>query len=167
MSARIVASIRDHPRSRGEYRTGGASVCVGLGSSPLSRGIQACMGPTHAAQGIIPALAGNTYPQGRLASRGRDHPRSRGEYLDGMVYTDQAKGSSPLSRGIRAAAGVSGPVGGDHPRSRGEYVATELEKTNELGSSPLSRGIRVQREKRTLRRGSSPLSRGIPMMFMS
>ena len=112
---------------------------------------------------------------------GWDHPRSRGEYLDGMVYTDQAKGSSPLSRGIRAAAGVSGPVGGiipalagntwvmsvhvrrawDHPRSRGEYVATELEKTNELGSSPLSRGIRVQREKRTLRRGSSPLSRGI------
>ena len=72
-------------------------------------------------------------------------------------------GSSPLSRGIRAAdddgdegrgiipalAGNTGSAAAlavttrDHPRSRGEYMARCCAQFTESGSSPLSRGIRT------------------------
>ena len=71
-------------------------------------------------------------------------------------------GSSPLSRGIRAAVWARvRPLGiipalagnttqrldegdgpGDHPRSRGEYAEVSIPPELLGGSSPLSRGIR-------------------------
>ena len=75
--------------------------------------------------------------------------------------TAAAKGSSPLSRGIRAARRAPCPInriipalagntwrltclvtpGWDHPRSRGEYPTNPAPTCPEQGSSPLSRGI--------------------------
>ena len=71
---------RDHPRSRGEYEADGCYDVVGDGSSPLSRGILACVHHGDAVVRIIPALAGNTLWGGHEGPARRDHPRSRGEY---------------------------------------------------------------------------------------
>ena len=97
-------------------------------------------------RGIIPALAGNTVPAGVSDSRWWDHPRSRGEYRDIDRPSDDAGGSSPLSRGIlkeifenqnelRIIPALAGnTIHGrstpsdrpDHPRSRGEYHTWSL-----------------------------------------
>ena len=53
-------SVRDHPRSRGEYPPGCASANADGGSSPLSRGIRNPRVPVLRRRRIIPALAGNT-----------------------------------------------------------------------------------------------------------
>ena len=132
-----------------------------LGSSPLSRGIHSPRRVAPAGGGIIPALAGNTRAPWPGICRSRDHPRSRGEYIGVHRWAPRARGSSPLSRGIRvrlsvwrdrigiipALAGntpVSGAVArptGDHPRSRGEYPCVAWVHFLPQGSSPLSRGI--------------------------
>ena len=71
-----------------------------LGSSPLSRGIQAKKLLKAIRTGIIPALAGNTSTSRPRPALATDHPRSRGEYwFNGFPWEDKA-GSSPLSRGI-------------------------------------------------------------------
>ena len=131
------------------------------GSSPLSRGIRlrACSGLLEG--GIIPALAGNTFPQYEDETMISDHPRSRGEY-HGQGYAIPARGgSSPLSRGILrrprwlpssrwiipALAGNTAAMASrsararDHPRSRGEYLWVLDVWRPVDGSSPLSRGI--------------------------
>ena len=151
----------DHPRSRGEYGEREAVSCIGLGSSPLSRGIPFLGSNNSINKRIIPALAGNTPAPPVVASTIADHPRSRGEYYQMATEEHQAKGSSPLSRGIRgpgegelrlpgiipALAGNTRRSGrrrsprSDHPRSRGEYRLLEPPARVQEGSSPLSRGI--------------------------
>ena len=55
-----VQSIRDHPRSRGEYMVDVPELVQWQGSSPLSRGIPIYSRGDGPLAGIIPALAGNT-----------------------------------------------------------------------------------------------------------
>ena len=133
--------IRDHPRSRGEYRVNAARSRGGHGSSPLSRGIHIGGPDRNPGAGIIPALAGNT-PSWRSRTGGiSDHPRSRGEYTSDRSPDQPVTGPSPLSRGIhprphppsrpvRIIPALAGNThsrppprmsGRDHPRSRGEY----------------------------------------------
>ena len=131
------------------------------GSSPLSRGIPQMMSLMGSADGIIPALAGNTTGSKTPEIINGDHPRSRGEYQSSGPSAPQSRGSSPLSRGIPptscpqlppvriipALAGntkASAPavhIRSDHPRSRGEYVDSLPPDVFTPGSSPLSRGI--------------------------
>ena len=133
------------------------------GSSPLSRGILNHSRNRFSSLRIIPALAGNTCASTWSAAGTTDHPRSRGEYGTPSEHTEPVDGSSPLSRGIRAAdddgdegrgiipalAGNTGSAAAlavttrDHPRSRGEYMARCCAQFTESGSSPLSRGIRT------------------------
>ena len=135
-------TLRDHPRSRGEYRIGGKHAEAGQGSSPLSRGIRIDRDLSLRDIRIIPALAGNTKPRQCGDGAESDHPRSRGEYATAPYSHSPRGGSSPLSRGIRglyyldtikrriipALAGntlavlAMGYLEGDHPRSRGEYT---------------------------------------------
>ena len=91
----------DHPRSRGEYITGGYRNFILPGSSPLSRGIRTSRRPSHHLNRIIPALAGNTGAASRDQAKAWDHPRSRGEYYWPFWSFARRNGSSPLSRGIR------------------------------------------------------------------
>ena len=134
------------------------------GSSPLSRGIRGLPGAAQPARGIIPALAGNTPAGPRSSVSAEDHPRSHGEYLEGLRGGSSRPGSSPLSRGIRGLPGAAQPARGiipalagntalvppkrgsmwDHPRSRGEYEADSWPAIFMMGSSPLSRGIRAR-----------------------
>ena len=166
--------MRDHPRSRGEYRPYIDEDGVAQGSSPLSRGIHRRQPVRQCGAGIIPALAGNTCQRETCEFDGQDHPRSRGEYGAPQDAFPFVVGSSPLSRGIRFRPGHALPQRGiipalagntwtksavrstrpDHPRSRGEYTHPDYLRAAVVGSSPLSRGIP---------RGGSgtPRSRGI------
>ena len=133
---------QDHPRSRGEYHHRSSCEDRWPGSSPLSRGIPTRRYQAPRQRGIIPALAGNTDRAVPALSRHRDHPRSRGEYLEqqGPIRHRERiipalAGNTSISLGICRAAE-------DHPRSRGEYRALRLQTFGTRGSSPLSRGIR-------------------------
>ena len=91
---------KDHPRSRGEYPELYKNTIAGIGSSPLSRGIQSNVPKLSRSSRIIPALAGNTHTCPSSHGAYKDHPRSRGEYWKKEYNFDYATGSSPLSRGI-------------------------------------------------------------------
>ena len=90
----------DHPRSRGEYQDSLFSEPSDVGSSPLSRGIHNAGRKDVPFVRIIPALAGNTGPNGTSNRSCTDHPRSRGEYSFDHPALPGTRGSSPLSRGI-------------------------------------------------------------------
>ena len=90
-----------------------------------------------------------------------DHPRLRGEYLEGKPPLKLWLGSPPLARGIRIgfddntdAIGITPACAGntliirkfyvglrDHPRLRGEYWTDLLLRSPFKGSPPLARGI--------------------------
>ena len=156
------------------------------GSSPLARGLLLADTVLQVGLGIIPARAGFT-PRGgqrqlhlgwiipaRAGFTGRlhtlgaappDHPRSRGVYIDQSIAIANDRGSSPLARGLLAAAlGMSwreriiparagftrrgaraGRSPGDHPRSRGVYSWATCGRTASPGSSPLARGLPAPR----------------------
>ena len=138
------AAVGDHPRSRGVYCMPVCLPRVGVGSSPLARGLRGPAQQTHHVGRIIPARAGFTPARRCRGERRADHPRSRGVYPRALTTPESLWGSSPLARGlprperqdhqgrriIPARAGFTGspePTGEpapDHPRSRGVYSAT-------------------------------------------
>ena len=75
-----TATIRDHPRLRGEYIVFFSQPEAEHGSPPLARGIQNKISSFLMSIGITPACAGNTYAFIPLYGVCRDHPRLRGEY---------------------------------------------------------------------------------------
>ena len=133
-----------------------------IGSSPLARGLrrQTRLGPDP--RRIIPARAGFTAFKGFLDWIAPDHPRSRGVYMIASSTPIRIRGSSPLARGLRQAAGFDQHDLGiiparagftrvlderrrrrpDHPRSRGVYWSTRPFPGAIVGSSPLARGLR-------------------------
>jgi len=90
----------DHPRVRGEHRTGMAQSAEEAGSSPRARGAPNITSTTAPSQRIIPACAGSTEHSLALTGSVGDHPRVRGE------HPRQPAGSTPRR---------------DHPRVRGEH----------------------------------------------
>ena len=134
---------------------------LGLGSSPLARGLRRRPPPRDHDRGIIPARAGFTPgSQGRQGGL-KDHPRSRGVYGVNRERKREMNGSSPLARGLRRTVVGRGPPpriiparagfttrpgtgassSADHPRSRGVYRALTFARDSSLGSSPLARGL--------------------------
>ena len=158
------ARTRDHPRSRGVYRTRMTHSKIPRGSSPLARGLRGGPPRTIETSGIIPARAGFTRSSARTTRPWPDHPRSRGVYLATMLSGLFIGGSSPLARGllrhlyrkqrrlriIPARAGFTDHIRGrpqagvDHPRSRGVYSMGPRTAHGFLGSSPLARGLPIQ-----------------------
>ena len=94
----------DHPRSRGVYIARTAIATASRGSSPLARGLRATDTCTRGSTRIIPARAGFTTNSTRATSTWGDHPRSRGVYSALSGARPWACGSSPLARGLLAAA---------------------------------------------------------------
>ena len=152
---------RDHPRSRGVYRSDqGATTCPS-GSSPLARGLQEPGRSSRTCPGIIPARAGFTAPLDGARLPRSDHPRSRGVYCARSPSRSRRGGSSPLARGLRRGRPRLGPEvgiiparagftrapgtgtvrGRDHPRSRGVYPLQAMSLASPRGSSPLARGL--------------------------
>ena len=90
----------DHPRSRGVYDLKTSNSIHGSGSSPLARGLRTGPGARAAWAGIIPARAGFTRQGAVGHGQARDHPRSRGVYMEPWRGTSVQVGSSPLARGL-------------------------------------------------------------------
>ena len=134
-----------------------------LGSSPLARGLPGVRAAGSVPVGIIPAHAGFTPPSTATTVPCRDHPRSRGVYMNLPNRVWATSGSSPLARGlpaptlrtatairiIPASAGFTTaptrpqPPTRDHPRSRGVYPSRPVSRLPRAGSSPLARGLRA------------------------
>ena len=70
------------------------------GSSPLARGLLSGLICIIIRKGIIPARAGSTSSPPGKAPILRDHPRSRGVYIDKRAGSEDKNGSSPLARGL-------------------------------------------------------------------
>ena len=135
-------TCRDHPRVRGEHRTGLSAQSVEGGSSPRARGAHGRRRSPRFHPGIIPACAGSTGPRSPSPPRMRDHPRVRGEHRRNWSSRPRLEGSSPRARGaptsgrngfvdwgiIPACAGSTEmrgeffPTYRDHPRVRGEHL---------------------------------------------
>ena len=140
-AASTPPSSTDHPRSRGVYGAMMAWSRFGDGSSPLARGLRLSLCSRRILLGIIPARAGFTLRKDTVMCIVRDHPRSRGVYMQHPHGLESHNGSSPLARGLRARwlSGISCPriiparagftcsrshftvPHKDHPRSRGVY----------------------------------------------
>ena len=151
-----------------------------FGSSPLTRGKQACELPQAALVRLIPAHAGKTSPHTAPASAEPAHPRSRGENASTAERRSHIDGSSPLTRGKRprrrlftsglrlipAHAGKTNTrttapaLTPAHPRSRGQTQLC-LSSSSLMPAHPRSRGENPDGGKYTAgRSGSSPLTRG-------
>ena len=135
---------------------------LGVGSSPLARGLHPTVVDMALGVRIIPARAGFTQSGDGGVGAQQDHPRSRGVYAARQSSSRTASGSSPLARGLQrelsrqsgvkriiparagfTSSGSSRPVWqSDHPRSRGVYSRSGLMTTYIEGSSPLARGLR-------------------------
>ena len=160
--------LRDHPRIRGEHLAKSLTEKLGGGSSPHTRGALDCRPEGRVLMGIIPAYAGSTPPAPKSRNTGRDHPRIRGEHVDGWEGAGWARGSSPHTRGARGESGqddshgriipayagstsdrsATAGSGGDHPRIRGEHTDPLPETAPYDGSSPHTRGALRRRTRR-------------------
>ena len=146
--SRLAWVVRDHPRSRGVYRSPHGTRPHGKGSSPLARGLHIRTRHHPPKLRIIPARAGFTDCRNIIGRIHGDHPRSRGVYNPKKYEPTALSGSSPLARGLQkpalaleakariipARAGFTlmrrTPwwVHRDHPRSRGVYDAVPCER---------------------------------------
>ena len=98
---------RAHPRSRGENLLLVLPSGAVQGSSPLTRGKQPHGDSAADRLGLIPAHAGKTSCVIVWRRRVGAHPRSRGENLIWRRPDATAGGSSPLTRGKRAAVSAA------------------------------------------------------------
>ena len=151
---------RDHPRSRGVYAYVVALPSARGGSSPLARGLHRQHLGDERLGGIIPARAGFTPTAHQADGAGRDHPRSRGVYVEVINLTEREDGSSPLARGLRLrqvlarrnrgssplARGLPAAVCGDHAwhgiiPARAGFTGTSTPSQSPRQDHPRSRGV--------------------------
>ena len=178
---------RDHPRSRGVYRSASPATTPATGSSPLARGLRddgrAHYGHTQdhprsrgvydrgfitgvGGSRIIPARAGFTGRRTAGRLRARDHPRSRGVYARHRPRGLREDGSSPLARGLRASLKPDVGHVGIIP-ARAGFTGERAAEVAELGDHPRSRGVYAAGG-RSMNGddGSSPLARGLLGYFV-
>ena len=103
-SYRMIAA-GDHPRACGEHLRDFVRGELGEGSSPRLRGTRSGRARPRRRQGIIPALAGNTFWYTEIRYFSRDHPRACGEHLSPLFGLDLWQGSSPRLRGTLSPPG--------------------------------------------------------------
>ena len=130
----------DHPRIRGEHKSGSCVLLVDEGSSPHTRGAR--MGRVHdpRRRRIIPAYAGST--DGHEAHTGvvqGSSPHTRGA-PDRPARVSACGGIIPAYAGSTAALAAKPRWQGDHPRIRGEHRLASLLRVKPRGSSPHTRG---------------------------
>ena len=77
-----------------------------MGSPPHTRGILEDSAWEVGKGGITPAHAGNTRLSWSAISSARDHPRTRGEYLEVVNRILGGRGSPPHTRGIPSPSHV-------------------------------------------------------------
>ncbi|SDQ52413.1 hypothetical protein SAMN05428996_2039 [Quadrisphaera sp. DSM 44207] len=161
-SARAARAWAAHPRVRGEHKGSEYATIPVQGSSPRTRGALDPRRRGREDHGLIPAYAGSTVPRPGPRCGAGAHPRVRGEHLAYLTWVGELEGSSPRTRGARAAlqrgdvgAGLIPAYAGStqgqgreqdavqaHPRVRGEHIDREKVYEPFQGSSPRTRGAR-------------------------
>ncbi len=106
-SRRMIARFgrRDHPRACGEHVVPNRDGTDTVGSSPRLRGTPTAFASAFAANGIIPALAGNTTRSRSTRRLSWDHPRACGEHRCLLDRFACSWGSSPRLRGTPSQVG--------------------------------------------------------------
>ena len=128
------------PARAGFTRTTTSTRSTEAGSSPLARGLPVNLHLADGRVGIIPARAGFTPAPGPGLGHCRDHPRSRGVYMLVPNPAGRPGGSSPLARGLRAAAGSA--RGGERIiPARAGFTAVAVPHRRRLRDHPRSRGV--------------------------
>ena len=94
-----VFSMEAHPRSRGENPRYSRVMGAPQGSSPLTRGKRLFVARLAIPDRLIPAHAGKTCLVTRAGQSTGAHPRSRGENASALARAFASRGSSPLTRG--------------------------------------------------------------------
>ena len=94
---------KDHPRLRGEHFDNSATLKTSVGSPPPTRGTLTGTIVTENEFGITPAYAGNTRVHFDILSVNWDHPRLRGEHVNGLKVFVMCVGSPPPTRGTPLA----------------------------------------------------------------
>ena len=89
----------DHPRMRGEDKSGVAPVGKGRGSPPHARGRLGFHCTQTTSSGITPACAGKTARRTVASTSPTDHPRMRGEDRLSWATYCSGRGSPPHARG--------------------------------------------------------------------
>ena len=95
----IWGGIEDHPRIRGNSKS--CKVCAEYmaGSPPHTREQQPKAAAEYTdSQGITPAYAGTAIALQRCLNVVEDHPRIRGNSIDGKPYDPEDVGSPPHTR---------------------------------------------------------------------
>ena len=153
-------SNADHPRTCGEKTFCDDAPFLILGSPPHMRGKEIWHNLAPAQIGITPAHAGKSVEKAKEQAENQDHPRTCGEKVQTLLYTDVQKGSPPHMRGkaiqsrpddsdngiTPAHAGKSSvllkfiAVALDHPRTCGEKSAAVPMQIYIYGSPPHMRG---------------------------
>ncbi len=119
----IVMIERDHPRVRGEHRTGLARNSREAGPSPRARGAPDLAPKFRDAGGTIPACAGSTQRLIRRPAHPGDHPRVRGEHATPEERRRLDLGPSPRARGARTVGGGSDAGSWTIPACAGSTLA--------------------------------------------
>ena len=115
----------DHPRSRGEKRLFILTSSVRMGSPPLTRGKDVRLECESAEQRITPAHAGKRLHRGRARTWRKDHPRSRGEKVGGILSGIREGRITPAHAGKRWAASCRASWrAGSPPLTRGKGTRT-------------------------------------------
>ena len=135
-----LAHTRDHPRSRGVYHDAQHRKSPLPGSSPLARGLRSGGGLGLRLIRIIPARAGFTRRTGPGRRTRRDHPRSRGVYLDEDSGIVDFLGSSPLARGLPSSSARWPPSRGIIP-ARAGFTTVRTSPQCQMPDHPRSRGV--------------------------
>ena len=158
--------VKDHPRTRGDKRSGTLTLDTGAGSPPHTRGQVFAALSAYRRQRITPAHAGTSLVKLIHRTRLADHPRTRGDKYGGHLDMPRSQGSPPHTRGQALYVGFSPAAGGitpahagtsdsrqwnhsvpkDHPRTRGDKVINLGSGQQIQGSPPHTRG-QADREK--------------------
>ena len=131
-------------------------------------------------EGITPAYAGTTRLSFLCCCCCRDHPRLRGNYVNGSSCVMLSRGSPPLTRELPAFTSIPCACNGitpayagttsaksdgnlldqDHPRLRGNYSPETFSKICAPGSPPLTRELPMHRRLRKSIRRITPAYAG-------
>ncbi len=114
-------TTRAHPRTRGEHDAPVTLATVTPGSSPHARGAPRHVDGCLEGLGLIPARAGSTRRPRCAGSRGRAHPRTRGEHLTDRGEHGVDIGLIPARAGSTRRRCRRGEPDRAHPRTRGEH----------------------------------------------
>ena len=175
-----ASAPRDHPRMRGEKNAAYADLFEVMGSPPHAREKDFRRTENPCPHRITPACAGKSSLLRTNRSRGRDHPRMRGEKPCRAVFSFSIKGSPPHARGkvrqIRSTLRVTGitpacagkrthqhilyPQHRDHPRMRGEKLYGGAGSGKSVGSPPHARGKEQAEARQTELAGITPACAG-------